>query len=248
MEYVEKIIKQLEEKNEKLENAYKQATAENEELTRKLKVYDKDQSCLLLKIQRCKKVLNEAKLKKSGKNTYNKYNYYELEDINAPICDALLDEGLASLFQFDRDSAVLRIIDSSTGAYIEWITPLQCSPRYIKKYAGADDKKGDVGELMKDQQALQTYARRALYLQALEIAEPNTIERGKPTGNNKTNVEINLPDTTLFNQITADFIKARVDITAKTVTNKLKSMVNNGKISQDEYAEAISALNGGLTQ
>lgn len=210
-----------------------------EDYANRFSVYTKEQACLLFKIQKVKQTLNDMNLKKSGRNNFNKYSYYELEDINKPIADTLIGEGLASLFSFKDDMAYLQIVDSETGAWIQWQTPLKKSERYMKQFSSFD-KKGDVGDLMKDEQALQTYARRALYLQALEISEPNLIEADKPSKSMQPSIE--LPENVVFEQIKSDFKKAGVEISYTTVKNKLASMKKNGKINDDTYNDCIKQL------
>ena len=112
-------------------------------------------------------------------------------------------------------------------------------------------KKGDVGEAMKATQALQTYARRALYLQALEIAEPNIIEQGpKQTGHKQTQTQTSQLQLTgldeitnsIFKTIENDFKKNKVQYNTTTITNKLNSMCKNGKIDKDTHMKCIQIV------
>lgn len=229
---------------QKLEEENKQLKVLNEELAVKItaledqvKMYDKDTSCLLFKIQKVKQDLNNQNIKKGGYNKFNNYSYYELEDLNKPITDALIRQGLSSLFTFKDNTAYLQIIDSETGAWIQWQTPMQKSERYMKQFSNFE-KKGDVGDLMKDEQALQTYSRRALYLQALEISEPNTIEQ-----EGKKEQSIELPDNHVFKKIQQDFKKGGVPVNKTTLTNKLKSMYESRRISEEEYKENMEWVN-----
>ena len=220
------------------------------EYEQKFSTYTKEQAGLLFKIQQVKQKLNSMHIKKSGRNSYQNYSYYELEDINKPICDALLEEGLASLFTFKNSKGYLQIIDKDTGAWIQWVTDMQTSPRWLKKLE-TSTKKGDVGEIMKAKQALQTYGRRTLYLQALEIAEPNMIERegdvkqkNVVTGNDG---DIVLPEDMdeiicdVFKQIKHDF-KGKVPFNKKTLTNKLNSMRKSNKLGEDTYNKCIEIV------
>lgn len=175
-EVIIKYNNELKEQNKELIIEQARLTEKVGEYQNKFSCYTKEQACLLFKIQKVKQCLNNMNIKKSGKNNFQHYSYYELEDINKPIADALITEGLASLFTFKDGKAYLQIIDSTTGAWIQWSTEVQTSERW-KKSLEDTSKKGDVGDIMKAKQALQTYARRTLYLQALEIAEPNTIEQ-----------------------------------------------------------------------
>ena len=218
----------------------------------KFSTYTKEQAEILGKIQEVKQILNNQNITKSGTNNYKNYQYYELEDINKPICDALLSKGLASLFLFKNGYGYLQIIDRKTGAWIQWETPLRKSERYLQQFTSKSSKKGDVGDLMKDEQALQTYARRALYLQALEIAEPNTIEQeGNETINKKnskvTNNQLVVPEEvddvtkSIFQQIKKDF-GSKVEFNKQTITNKLKSMKTSEKIDEAMYNNCIKTL------
>ena len=109
-------------------------------------------------------------------------------------------------------------------------------------------KKGDVGELMKAEQALQTYARRTLYLQALEIVEPNVIEQeGNTKSKGATSNEPIIPEDAsdevkqIFMQIKKSF-GTRVEFNKLTIKNKLNSMKNRKGIDETIYNECIKTL------
>ena len=110
------------------------------------------------------------KITMTGHNSFNKYDYFELSDIKRPIMEVLQDNDLISRFIFTDTHGKLRIY-SSTG-YCEWQTPLR---RVEQKASGKD-----TGVYMKSEQAIQTYARRTLWLQAMEIEENNTLEMEAP--------------------------------------------------------------------
>lgn len=136
---------------------------------------DKTEECVddfntLQKIQKAKMQLGNMEIKMTGKNTFNKYNYFELKDITKPIMQVLHDNELCSRFLFHEDKAILRIY-SETG-YCQWQTPL----RRVEQTGSSKD----IGVYMKSEQAIQTYARRTLWLQAMEIEENNTIEMEAP--------------------------------------------------------------------
>lgn len=254
-EAIERIIIQLQEEIKQLKTENNNLNEKLEEYTNKFSTYTKEQACLLFKIQEVKKIILDSNISKSGRNNFNDYDYYELEDINKPICDALVDKGLSSLFSFRNEYGYLQIIDKETGAWIQWSTPLKKSERYMAQFSTKSGKKGDVGDIMKDEQALQTYARRALYLQALEIAEPNSIEQ---EGNNKTskkntpkrnkdNDTFTIPEDTdivtkgILEQIQKDFGN-NVPYTKKTIQNKLKSMKEHNKIDEKMYTKAMQRI------
>ena len=253
-EVIERIIIQLQEEIKQLKTENNNLNEKLEEYTNKFGTYTKEQACLLFKIQEVKKIILDSNISKSGRNNFNDYDYYELEDINKPICDALVEKGLSSLFSFRNEYGYLQIIDKETGAWIQWSTPLKKSERYMAQFSTKSGKKGDVGDIMKDEQALQTYARRALYLQALEIAEPNSIEqegnktskKNTPKSNNDNDTFIIPEDTDIvtkgiLEQIQKDFGN-NVPYTKKTIQNKLKSMKEHNKIDDTMYKKAIQVV------
>lgn len=145
---------------------------ENKQLAREImklekKKMTKEEAKLLREVQKCKIELKKQELKKSGYNSHNKYHYFELDDF-LPCVEVILDtHGLASFFYFDGGKATL-VICNEEGTSHSWST--KCVP------AKPRENGYDVGVHMKSEQAIQTYARRTLWLQAMEITEPNTIE------------------------------------------------------------------------
>ena len=129
---------------------------------------NKEKASLLGRIHKCKIRLKEKKLKKTGYNSHNKYHYFELSDF-LPSLEVILDEaGLATYCYFEADKGYLVVFDTETGVSHTWST--KCISSHVKENGF------DVGVHMKSEQAIQTYARRTLYLQAFDIVEPNEIE------------------------------------------------------------------------
>ena len=147
-----------------------------EEIRNAMNEQRKDDGCVddfntLQKIQKAKLDLMDKKITMTGRNDYNNYDYFELSDIKRPIMEVLQDNDLLSRFIFTDTHGKLRIY-SSTG-YCEWQTPLR---RVEQKASGKD-----TGVYMKSEQAVQTYARRTLWLQAMEIEENNVLEQSEDT-------------------------------------------------------------------
>ena len=251
MEMVQEVIinynNELKEEIKSLKVELSKVQLEVNDYKNKFSCYTKEQAMLLFKIEQVKQCLNDMQIKKSGHNNYQNYNYYELEDINKPITDALIEKGLASLFTFKDDKAYLQIIDSTTGAWIQWSTKIKVSTRWENNMKNTN-KKGDVGELMKAEQALQTYARRTLYLQALEIVEPNVIEQeGDKKSKGATSNEPVIPEDAsdevkqVFQQIKKDF-GTRVEFNKLTIKNKLSSMRNRKVLDETLYTDCLKTL------
>lgn len=212
------------------------------EYENKFSVYTKEQAELYFKIQQVKNDLNQQNLKMSGYNSYKDYNYFELKDFVPCAVKLMVKYGIASHFFVKDGNMYLQIIDKETGAWMQTHTPLKEVPRTKIPI-------GDVGVLMKDQQAIHTYARRTLWLLVLELVEPILIEQDvdkkEPA---KTVDELQLPDELpesvcdVFYQIRKDFGK-KIPFQKKQVTNKLKSMKKNKKIDEKTYNDCLGVIN-----
>lgn len=119
---------------------------------------------LYSKLQKVRVELQSSNLKKSGKNTYSKYEYFELGDF-LPKVNELCDKyGLSTIFQFNKEQADLIVIDvDDTEKFEIFSTPVEIT-----------SLKG--GTAMQNIGATQTYARRYLYVMAFEIAESDLID------------------------------------------------------------------------
>ena len=233
-------------KNKDLEKKVTELQQTVDDYRNRFGTYTKEQSQLLLKIQRVKNVLLNSKISKTGYNNYTKYSYFELQDITPVIIPALLEEKLASKFYMNDERIYLQIIDTETGAWDQVSTKLKVYPRN-------DSPKGDLTYLMKDEQAAQTYARRTLWLLMLDIVEPvpEEVERKRKTKDKGTQSsvqsELELPEdidpilNDVFKVIKRDF-KDKVPFNKKTVTNKLGSMKKSNKIGEDTYNKCLKLL------
>ena len=167
--------------NAELKNKVNELRYENDELKERLNNISKEEAQLLYKIQKCKIELKQKDLKKTGKTT--KYTYFELSDFVPQLEQILYDNMLGSFFKIENKKATLTVFDSETGISHKWTT--ECI--YTKE---VKENAYDVGIHMKNEQAIQTYARRTLYLQAFDILEPNEIEsQDKPSQTSKKQVK-----------------------------------------------------------
>ena len=106
-----------------------------------------------------------AGVKKSGKNKFAGYQYYELSDI-LPIINALAKElkfAVAIAYESDDDVWALHFIDSETGEKVTFTAPHSTA-----------DLKGchEVQNLG----AVMTYIKRYLYQNAFEIVESDALD------------------------------------------------------------------------
>lgn len=240
--------------NAKKEDTIKVLIEENQrlhervtELENQQKTYNKDVSNLLFKIQVVKSKLNKMNLKMTGYNNFKGYSYFELKDFVPATIDLMIEQGISSSF-FVKDSIMyLEIVDSETGAVKLWETQLLEVQR-------TNFPKGDVGVLMKDNQAIQTYARRTLWLQVLELVEYNSIEHqeiSNKQSKNEQNIDkesIKSSETIppevneILDKISKDF-GTKVPFNKRNIINKLRSMEKRGAIDLILFEKCMVVLN-----
>ena len=135
---------------------------------------------VFIKLQQARNELRKMDLKKTGKNTFSKYTYYELGDFLPAITDLCEKYKLCSIISFDSEIATLSIIDAENTD----------SPALFTSPIAEANLKGchDVQNLG----AVQTYLRRYLYMNAFEIVEHDWVDQeaeekpeSKPVPNKK---------------------------------------------------------------
>jgi hypothetical protein len=102
-------------------------------------------------------------LKKSGKNKFANYDYFELGDFLHPTLQIFDDLGLIGIVSFTKDEASLSIVDVENGGEIVITSPF-----------GSAALKGchevqNIG-------AVETYQRRYLWVAAMEIVEHDALD------------------------------------------------------------------------
>jgi len=115
------------------------------------------------KLQKSRVELQKKTMKKSGKNTFSHYEYFELGDFLPQVNEITQANGLASIFNYTTEFATLTIIDTDNiKDTILFTTPVTAS-----------ELKGCMP--MQSVGAMQTYARRYLYVMAYEISENDIV-------------------------------------------------------------------------
>lgn len=177
---------------------------------------------VLNKVEEIKRELRECNLKKTGYNKYHKYKYFELEDI-IPTISALLDSyDLGSFYIFDDDKGALVIYDKLNGANHVWTTSIK-------------EHEND----MKDIQSIQTYARRALWLQALDIMETNNIELSKNVAKKKKTATAE----EILNKIIKELQQQQQQPNTTNVIQKVKQYIDTGKIDDTKAEQVLKEFN-----
>lgn len=119
------------------------------------------------KLQAARAKLHKTPLGKSGKNSFAKFNYFELSDFLPEVTEIFNDLGLCEVINFNTDTATLTIHDADSDGHIVFTTPLV--------YA-------DMGKVQSIQNlgATHTYIRRYLYLLAMNVLENDVVDAAEP--------------------------------------------------------------------
>lgn len=159
------------------------------ETTEEVKVKNLNESIISIRVK-----LQNSKLKKSGKNKFAGFDYFELKDFLPKLNELMLEEGVNDLFTIDEEQVILTLIkgeerQSYKMPFTRFDTPLT----FKKDKAGnfIKDKNDEWLQVpsMQDIQylgALNTYYKRYLYLNAFGITDGEVID-------NMNNDEITTP-------------------------------------------------------
>lgn len=176
------------------------------------------------KLNSARTMLHAQPLKKSGRNTFAGYDYFELSDFLIPSLTAFEAVGLCSVISFTSEVATMKIVDIDTGEHIEITSPM-----------GSASLKGchevqNIG-------AVETYQRRYLWTTAMEIVERDALEA--TTGRDAPAPKAEkLNDATLTS--IQDWIeKSQSDVAALCRFYKVNSIKD---MTADQAAHAIAAM------
>lgn len=122
----------------------------------KLTIYDKLNDCRL--------AFKNANVKKSGKNTYAGYDYFELDDILNALIPILSSHRAATMVNFTPEGATLTFTDCETKESIVFTSPMSTA-----SLKGCHE--------VQNLGAVESYIKRYLYQNAFEIAEPDSLDR-----------------------------------------------------------------------
>lgn len=167
--------------------------------------------------------LQNSKIKKSGKNKFANFDYFELSDFLPRLNELMLEEGINDNFKITNDLATLTLIKGEekqeyTMPFVMFNTPL--------------NKSGQPS--MQDIQylgALNTYYKRYLYLNAFGIVENDVIDKV-----DNDNLKVN--EFNYKNQLVKYCKNNNLDINVIAKEYKLNSQSNN-----EEFKNVLNELN-----
>ena len=121
------------------------------------------------KLQEARVKLHGTPLNKSGKNSFAKFNYFELADFIPTVTKIFNDLGLCGIVSFSASDAYLTIynVDGEKDDFVTFTSPL-----VMANMAGGDQ--------IKSLGATHTYLRRYLWLMAMEIVENDVVDAAEP--------------------------------------------------------------------
>lgn len=116
------------------------------------------------KLQDCRVKLGKSELKKTGQNSYSKYEYFELGDFLPKLTEIMAEDKLTSVITFSDDVATLTLIDCEKPED----TIVFTSPMREANLKGTHP--------IQNLGAVETYSRRYLYTIAFDIVESDTLD------------------------------------------------------------------------
>lgn len=186
------------------------------------------------KIGEARNFFSEMNIKKSGQNKYQKFKYFELQDIipaKNSICDHL---NIIDIFNYSSTMATLGIYDldqPDTQEPVIFSIPIPeiCGNQTTKQ--------------MQDIGALQTYSHRYLLLQFLDIVECDMIDRKDnpkipksmsskkkskkdENSSDRTKEALQLENQALIGLQKSNISKKKKQQEATKVLNKVKRLIN----------------------
>lgn len=170
----------------------------------------------------------QRNVKKSGKNSFAKYEYFELSDIVPVKTEIFAELGLVDVVTFDNDFAALTLYSvEAPDQYITFQSPMR---ELDVKGANAIQSLGGV----------ETYQRRYLYMMALDIVEADMFDatQGRPAPASASSTQPPF--------VTGDVNTPAAKSAAKDFVKQIDEIVKNMNAEdKNRAAKLIKELNNG---
>lgn len=186
--------------------------------------------------------LQNAKLKKSGKNKYAGFDYFELADFLPKLNELMLEEGINDRYRIEEGYAILELIKRDEKQ--EYTIPFKFfeTPLTYKKDKNGNFMRTKEGEYiqvasMQDIQylgALNTYYKRYLYLNAFGITDGEIID-------SMNNNELSKENESNYRKELINYCKENgIDMNKVAKDYKLIGR----KLSNDDYYDVLCEVKG----
>ena len=138
-------------------------------------VEDKIPVNLYRKIMKARKMFKDKGITKSGFNKFQNFSYYELKDIIPEAIEICIELDMATRFTYENNNYILKIYDLENEETTEFCMPAKDYPN-----------EGNINNQLQNLGKIQTYIRRYLYMQFLDITENDVVDaESKPKKNLK---------------------------------------------------------------
>jgi hypothetical protein len=137
------------------------------------------------KLQQARIKLQSAPLKKSGRNTFAKYEYFELADFLPTIQTIFAEVGLCGTVSFGTELATLTIVDVDATEATQPNFVIFSSPMSTAELKGC--------HAIQNLGAVQTYLRRYLWVAAMEIVEHDALDATTGSDSKKAEPTVESP-------------------------------------------------------
>lgn len=130
------------------------------------------------KLQQARVKLHNTQLHKSGKNSFAKFNYFELGDFIPQVTAIFNDLGLCGTVSFTQDTAYLTVynVDGEKDDFTTFTSPMV--------YANMEKLQS-----IQNLGSTHTYMRRYLWLMCMEIVENDAVDSAEPATPKKAPVK-----------------------------------------------------------
>jgi hypothetical protein len=176
------------------------------------------------KLSRARQKFHTLELKKSGKNTFAGYEYFELGDFLIPALQVFDEIGLGSTISFTADLATMTIRDLDNPEDAIELT----SPMGSAALKGCHEVQ-NIG-------AVETYQRRYLWVAALEIVEHDAVDATNGKIAPETNGKVNDKQ---FRELQKAVDRTGADLARFCAYFQVPSLKD---VPAERYAEALQAL------
>lgn len=116
------------------------------------------------KLMKVRLAVQKLNLKKSGKNKHLNFDYYELSDFLTPATEELSKEGLCPVFTIETDDM---------GVEVAYLRVYGDGDPIVFQMPTADP---NMGNPIQSAGAKQTYCKRYLYMNLLELSEYDAVD------------------------------------------------------------------------
>lgn len=206
---------------------------ECQELLNKIKNPDRK---LKYKITLARKLFKDQSKSKSGSNTFQNFDYFELKDIVPEAIDICTILGLEYEFVLTRKRGIVTVYDVESEAQV-----------IFPKERPAIKESGNINQQLQSIGKTSTYLKRYCMMDFLEVVEADKVDAEDNDSKNK-NKPKSAPKKTLKKQMVLDEVKKYLSenledqtdmVTAKKLLDELKMQK---KINQAVYNKMCSDL------